>query len=927
VSSNDPAPGLRGRRSECGVLDQLVADIRAGRSRALVLRGEAGAGKSALLDYLDEHATGCRIVRAAGVEQETEFAFAGLHQLCVPLLDHLDHLPGPQRDALATAFGLSAGPPPDRFLVGLAALSLLADVAEKEPLVCLVDDAQWLDQASARTLAFVARRLLADPVALVFATRADEPDHGLAGLPELPVRGLGDADARVLLSTVLPGPLDAVVRDRIVAETRGNPLALLELTRGLTPVQLAGGFGLTTAAPLATRIEDGFIRRLALLPLATRRLLLTAAVEPTGDVPLLWQAIERLGIPADAAVPAQAAGLIELGARVRFPHPLVRSAAARAAGPGDLQEAHRALAEVTDPELDPDRRAWHRAYAATGPDEDAAAELERSADRARARGGLTAVAAFLDRAAGLTMDPPLRARRTLAAAQAAHQAGAPDAALALLAASEAGPLSELDRARGDLLRGQIELTVRRRSEAPALLLAAARRLEPLDSELARDTYLDALSASLIFGRLSRTVGEVATAARAAPAPPAPPRPSDLLLDGMALVVTDGYAAGAPVLRQALATFRSPGIPASEGMRWLWLAGRAAWALWDDEAWHLLVSRLVQSARESGALGQLALALNSLVFVQLVAGELGTAASLVDEARAVNEATGSNFVPYGALGLAAWRGREDEVAELGGAIMMEVVSRGEAIGMTVTQWANAVLFNGLGRYDDALAAARQATEYPQELGFCTWSLAELVEAAVRCRDEPSAAGALRRLAETTGASGTAWARGIEARSRALVSDGETAEYLYRAAIEQLGRTRVRADLARAHLLYGEWLRRVGRRIDARQHLRAAHEVFAGMRAEGFAERARRELAATGETVRRQTAETRDELTPQEAQIARLAADRNTNPEIGAQLFISSRTVEWHLRKIFAKLDVTNRRQLGVALAGAGPAPAGSGRLGA
>jgi DNA-binding CsgD family transcriptional regulator len=927
----DPGSGLRGRGDECGALDRLVADARAGHSGVLVLRGEAGAGKSALLEFVVGRAVDCRIARAAGVESEMELAFAGLHQLCGPMLDHLERLPGPQRDALGTAFGLSAGGAPDRFLVGLAVLSLLADVAEEQPLVCVVDDAQWLDQASAQALAFVARRLLAEPVALVFAARTGGPEQapeqgpeqapeqgpkqGLEGLPELPVRGLSDPDARAVLEAALRGPLDEAVRDRIVAESRGNPLALLELPRGLTPAELAGGFGLPGVKPLASLIEQGFVRRLEPLPAQTRRLLLTAAAEGAGDVTLLWRAAGRLGIGRDAVAAAQTAGLIESGPRIRFRHPLVRSAAYRSASAGDRRDVHAALAEVTDPVLDPDRRAWHRAHAAAGRDEAVAAELEQSASRAQARGGLAAAAAFLDRAAALTPEPPRRSARALAAAQAKHQAGAADAALGLLAMAEAGPLDELQRARADLLRGQIAFTSGRGGAAPALLLAAARRLEPLDAALARDTYLEAFSATMFAGQLAGDVGvrEVARAARGVPSSPQP-RNGDQLLDGRAVLFTDGYPAAVPISRRALQTFCREDVSATDGLRWLWLATLTAADLWDDESWHVLSTRHVRIARQAGALNDLPLALNSRVFVHLFAGELGAAASLVEELKSVREATGSNFAPYGALALAALSGQAGEVDELIGARMSEVVPSGDGLWLTVSRWASAVLGNGLGRYEQALAAARQVCEDPpQQFGFWVWSLAELVEAGVRCGQAGRASGALQQLAETARASGTDWALGMEARSRAQLSEGSTAENLYTEAIERLGRTRVRLDFARARLLYGEWLRREGRRVDAREQLRAAHQLLTAMGVEGFAERARRELAATGETVHKQRdAEPREELTAQETQIARLAGDGRTNPEIGAELFISPRTVEWHLHKVYPKLGISSRRQLHEAL---------------
>ena len=904
---------LRGRRSECNALDRLVESARAGHSGVLVLRGEAGVGKTALLGHVLEHTPGCRVVRAAGVESEMELAYAGLHQLCTPMLGHVDGLPGPQRDALATAFGLSAGEPPDRFLVGLAVLSLLAEVAEAEPLVCLVDDAQWLDQVSAQTLAFVARRLLAEPVALVFAVREARDDHELAGLPELVIAGLRSRDARALLDSVLNGPVDEPVRERIVAETRGNPLALLELPRGLTPAELAFGFGLPDTMPLDSRIERGFLRRLEPLPVDTRRLLLTAAVEPVGDASLLWRAVDRLGIEPEAAAAAEATGLIELGPRVRFRHPLVRSAAYRSASREERQDVHRALAEVTDPELDPDRRAWHRAQAAVAPDEDVAAELERSADRAQARGGLAAAAAFLEEAARMTLDPARRAERALAAAQAKHDAGASDAALGLLVMAQTGPFDELRRARVDLLRAQIAFASRRGNDAPPLLLKAGRQLEPLDIGLARETYLEAFTAAVIVGRLSRgaDVVEVARAARAAPAPSTPRRAHDLLLDGLAMLVTEGRAAATPLLKQAVSAFRTEEISAAERMRWGWLVGRVAQDLWDDESWEVLCQQHVRLARQVGALAFLPIALRSRIFAHGLWGELDEGAALIGEVSAVTEATGTQLSAYGSVILAVWRGQEAEASELITATIEDVVSRGEGMGIGISHYTSALLYNGLGRYPEALAEAELGCEH-EDLGVVSWALTELIEAAARSDKPETAAIALERLSQTTRAGGTDWALGIEARSRALVSEGSASEPLYREAIERLGRTRVRVELARAHLVYGEWLRRERRRLDAREQLRVAHEMLETMGVGAFAERARRELSATGETARKRTVETREELTAQEAQVARLARDGLSNPEIGAELFISPRTVKYHLRKVFTKLGISSRQELRVAL---------------
>jgi DNA-binding CsgD family transcriptional regulator len=906
--------GLTGRLSERGVLDRFVVAVRAGEGQALVVRGEPGVGKTVLLDYLAGAATssGCRVVRATGVQSEMELAFAGLHQLCAPMLDHSESLPGPQREALRTAFGLSAGPVPDRFLVGLAVLGLLSETAGERPLVCVVDDQQWLDRASAQALGFAARRLAADPVGLVFAARV--PGKDVAGLPELVVEGLAEDDARELLESVLTGPLDARVRDRLIADTHGNPLALLELPRGLTPAQLTGGFGVSSAVPLDGRIEESFGRQLETLPAQTRLLVQLAAADPSGDPVLVWRAAGRLAIGAEAAGPAAEAGLAEFGARVRFRHPLVRSAAYRSASVQTRQQLHGALAEVTDPAVDPDRRAWHRAQAAPGPDEEVAAELEQSAGRARRRGGLAAAAAFLERSAGLTLDPARRAQRALAAAQAKQQAGALDAALGLLAMAQAGPLDELQRARGDLLRAQIAFASSHGRDAPPLMLSAAKQLEALDVGLARETYLEAFTAALFVGRLSPAVGDVAKAARMAPAPLAPARAPDLLLDGLALLVTEGYTAGTPALRRALLAFRGQDISAEEGLSWLWLAGRAAMAVWDDETWHILTSRHIKLAREAGALSELPLAVRSRILLHAHAGELAEGAALIAEAQAVADATGSQLGPYGALGVAAWRGREAEATELIQASMDGVTSRGEGRGVT-SQYAAAVLYNGLGRYDQALAAAGLACEY-DDVGVLGWSLTELVEAAVRSGQPARASDALQRLSETTRASGTDWALGTEARSRALLSEGETAESCYREAIERLGRTRMRPALARARLLYGEWLRHQNRLRDARAELRTAHDLFTTMGIEAFAERARRELLATGDTVRKPTAGTVSELTAQEAYIARLAVDGRTNAEIGAQLFLSTRTVEWHLGKVYTKLGVGSRRELRRALASLG-----------
>jgi DNA-binding CsgD family transcriptional regulator len=910
------AAGLRGRRRECDLLDRLVNTVRGGESRVLVVRGEPGVGKTALLDYLVEHASGCRVARVAGVQSEMELAFAGLHQLCAPMLGRLQRLPAPQRAELRTAFGLGPGSSPDRFLVGLATLSLLADVAEEDPLVCLVDDAQWLDHASAQVLGFVARRLVAESVGLVFAARV--PGDELAGLPELVVEGLQEADARTLLEAVLTGPLDARVFDRLVAEAGGNPLALLELPRGLTPAELAGGFALPDAMPLSGRIEESFRRRLDALPADTRVLVLVAAADPVGDPVLVWRAAGRLGIRAEAATPAAEAGLLEFGARVRFRHPLVRSAAYRSASLEERQEVHGALAQATGPAVNPDRRAWHRAQAAPGPDEDVAAELERSASQAQARGGLAAAAAFLERAAILTPEPARRAQRLLAAARAKRATGALDAALELLVAIEAGPHDALRTAEAEHLRGLIAFVQRRASDGAQLLLSAARRLEPLDVALSRETYLDALGTAIWAGDLDSPGGLLAAAeaARFAPPGPEPPRPVDVLLDALALRLTEGYAPAAPLLTRALELGLTLDVANDEVDRWRWLAsGRGsaivALELWDAESAHAMAAVQAQFARDTGAPVYLQFALNSLATTHLLAGELTTAARLIEEDRLIAEVTGNPPVGYAAMALAAWQGQEAPASELIEATSRAATARGLGRMVNFAAYASSVLYNGLGRHDLARDAAWQAF-VRDELGYGPLVVAELAEAAARTGDEALVRTALDWLSERTRVTPSEWALGIEARVLALLSDGDAAEHRYRESIAHLRRTPVRVELARAHLLYGEWLRRERRRLDAREQLHRAHDLLATMGIGAFAERARRELEATGKTARKRTIETRGELTAQEAVIARLARDGLSNPEIGSRLFISARTVQYHLHKIFAKLAIGSRGQLERAL---------------
>jgi DNA-binding CsgD family transcriptional regulator/tetratricopeptide (TPR) repeat protein len=879
----------------------------------LVLRGEAGIGKTALLEYLLDSPSDLTVVRAVGVESEMELAYASLHQLCTSLLDRLERLPAPQRRALEIVFGLSGGAAPDRFLVGLAVLSLLSEVAEERPLLCLVDDAQWLDHVSALTLAFVARRLVAERVGMIFAAR--EPGEELQRISQLEVRGVGHRDARALLTSAMQFKFDERVRDRIIAETRGNPLALLELPRGLTPTELAGGFGVLEAQALTGRIEESFVRRLEQLPGDARRLLLIAAAEPVGDPLLLWRAAERLGIGPAAAEAAGAHGLVAIDERVIFRHPLVRSAVYGSASVQERQTAHRALAEATDREADPDRRAWHLAAAAVGPDEQVALELERSADRAEARGGLAAAAAFLQRAVVLSQDTARRGERALAAAQASLHAGAFDAALGLLLTAEEELLDEFQCARIHLLRAHVAFAAGLGSDAPPLLLEAARRLEPFDLELARETYLAALLTATAMVENPAQGGiliEICRAVRALPRTSGDPHALDLLLDGLALLIIDGHAIATPTLQRAARALAD--IPVEDVLRWGWMATAASAYVWDVEGMHAISARQVQLVRDAGALTQLPFGLSQLGPACAWLGDFAGAASCVAEIDSVATATGSPVAPYALLRLRALQGGEAETAAAIASAHELAAAGGQGIAGLHAHWAAAVLYNGLARYDEAESAARQATPNTLSLRLYMSALPELVEAAARTGDTEVAHNALERLAETTEPSGTDFALGIEARSRALLSEGKTAEGLYREAIDRLGRTPLRPELARAHLLYGEWLRRENRRVDARAQLRVAHDQFTSIGMEAFAERTRKELLATGETVRGRAAETRDDLTAQERQIGELARDGLSNPEIGARLFLSPRTVEWHLRKVFGKLGIRSRHELSGALAG-------------
>ncbi|MEI5007413.1 AAA family ATPase [Streptomyces sp. PmtA] len=872
---------LIGRQDEMHRLDTLLRSAREGRGGALVLRGEAGIGKSALLRQLDRAATGFLVMRASGAEFETELPFAALHQLLASVTGRLTSLPAPHRNALQIAFGLDTGTP-DPFLVGVASLGLLVETVGERPLLCVVDDAQWLDQASAKALAFLARRVSAESIALVFAAR--EPSR-LPELDELPghtLRPLGEADARALLAGAIRAPLDERVRDRVLAEARGNPLALVELPRTAGLAGMAGGFAQPDSVPGV--IERSFRSRLELLPPPARLLVTVAAADPIGDAGLLWRAAERLGI--DAAAAAQSVPLVEFGTRIRFSHPLARSAAYRAAAPEERRRAHEALAAVTDPVTDPDRRAWHRAQASAGPDEQVAAELEASATRAQERGGLAAAAAFLERSAALTISPDRRTERVLAAVRAKLSVGDFDTAGDLLTTAVTDDPRQA--AAADLLRGRLSFARRRGEEGPtAYLLRAAERLVATDPAWSRECYLDAIEMGLLLGGLDHVV----EAARKTLPPGEPASGAAAVLTGMISLVGDGHPAAGEILRPVLAD-----------------AGEEVWArrpslgfmvateLWNFDSLQAIAARAVAAGRESGSFHALPIALAMRATAAVHRGDFGTAMELISEEEAIADATGAAPLVYPRLHLAAMRGRREDAVEL-------FASVDHRMSLSV-QWATAVLSNGLADYPTALKAARQAVEHGA-VGTAGLALPELVEAAVRCGEPETAAAALASLQERTQAGRHAWGRGVEACARALVTEDESA---YREAIDLLDDSALVVYRARALLLYGEWLRRQGRRRDARSALRPAHEVLSDLGLEAFAERAAGELRATGEQARSRTSKVSDQLTMQEVHIARLVADGATSKEVAGKLFLSPRTVDAHLRNIFRKLQLTSRRQL-------------------
>ncbi|MET0700347.1 MAG: AAA family ATPase [Mycobacterium sp.] len=911
------AGALIGRQGEQRLLGELVDGVRHGRSGVVVVRGEPGIGKTALLGDVATRHRDFRVIRINGAETEMELAYSGVQQLCDPLMEFSSRIPSPQRTALEVALGLRSGPVPDRLLVGLAVLTLVSEAGNDHAMMCLIDDAQWVDDASLKVLAIVARRLVADRVAMIFAARDREGAQVLPGFPELRLDGLSATEARNLLNDVFPGQIDERVRETVITEAGGSPLALLELHRALTPEELAGGYGLTTASSRLARIEQTYGRQIRELPSATRLLLLIAAAEPAGRPAWLWAAADLLGVGIATAAPAEGVKLVTANGGISFRHPLIRSVVYQHASLPDRRRVHAALASAIGDDDAREHRAWHRAQAAAAPDEDVAAELEYCAARAGARGGSAAAATFLATAASLTPEARHRTQRALSAAAAKLDAGAQEAAGQLLAMALQAPPDEFADARIELLRTQLALSTTPITDAPQLLLASAQRLAHFDATSARETYLQAVMAAVHAGRLATEQGNSAAAVAeiARTAPTAESITSvDLLLDGLIVRLTEGFTAAAPLLRRAIDLYLREEAAGTADPRWHDTTHRVSLDLFDRETYSYLAGRQLESLRAAGALSVLPTALLTNASLLVTKARFDEAAVLLEEANGIVTATTGAPLPITGVHchLEAYRGQEDRCQRIIKATIANGTARGAGSEIAGALHAQAVLLNGLGKYHEALSAAVSAAAY-DDIAMCGVALIELVEAASKCGEMSTATEATNRLLERTESSPTAYAAAVAARCAALVGHGDAAELLYRTAIARITECNdALVQLPRTHLLYGEWLQGEGRQNEAQEELRHAVEMFTVMGAEGFADRARRGLRATGAAVGNGSRRRSMDLTTQEFHIATLASDGHTSREIGSTLFLSRRTVEWHLGKIFAKLNVTSRRQLRVVL---------------
>jgi DNA-binding CsgD family transcriptional regulator len=906
---------LVGRSDERRLLASLLSSGGAGQAQSLVLRGEPGIGKSALIQDLVERADGWQVCQVVGVESEMELSYSGLQQLFGSVSASTAGLPTPHHAALEKVFGRLRGEPPDRFMVALAALELAGRVSEQKPLLWIVDDAQWVDRSTLQAVGFVARRVHHERMVVLIGARDYDDDGDLAGVTELRLAGLDPQDAARLFPAVL-GPTDPAVRDRILAEARGNPLALIELPRSWTTAELAAELSESGHVPLARHLELGFTTRLRQLPADTQTLLTLAAAEPTGDPGLLWSAAQLLGLDWRAAAPAEAADLIEFGRRVQFRHPLVRAAAYRSAPLQVRLEAHGALAQVTDGQRDADNRAWHRACSTVAHDETIAVELEQSAERARARGGLLGAAALLERAAALTPESARRADRTLVAASTKRDAGALNASVRLLDSIDEGHRSGRRAALIQRLRGRVAFDQGHAHEASPLLKESARLLEGFDPALARDTHLEALAAAVWAGGHDgpALIRQAAVTASDAPRGEGPERTSDVLLDAMVLRATEGYEAAAATLTRALAAVRDDEVGTDDVGSLLWLAGNRVAGILAIEAWDFstglaLAERQVNVTREAGALVQLQFALNFLANYVALSGDLRRASELVEEESRIADMTLVGSVGQSRLLLSAFRGDAVTAVPLLESWIESATTNGQGRTVAFVHYLSAVLLNGLGQYGEALDHARRVVDW-DALGYQTIAVTEFAEAASRQGEEAALVELSAWMTARAAATPTPWALGTASLVAALeAGDDDDADRLYRDGLAHVSRSPVKTTLARSHLLYGEWLRRKGRRRDAGEHLGAAHDAFTAMGMVAFADRARRELSATTRRrVRRYVDTPSRRFTSQEWQIAQLTQRGFSNREIGSRLFLSPRTVEWHLRNVFAKVGVSTRRQL-------------------